>query len=535
MTTRFQPALVHELLDAQATCRPQQPALQQNGRTWTYRQLWQRSHDLANWLLQQRVKRADRVLIVAGNHADTVALLYAASRIGAVFVIVNDQISRYQFEHIVADCRPAVVLATECSAHRVASASNVPVRLLSELPATSPDEQGDRPPSGVTVPAGAPCLSIDPVALIYTSGSTAMPKAVVSPHRQVLFATRAIQSRLAYLPDDTVFSCLPLSFDYGLYQVFLCCLVGARLVLGNADDAGAALLGRLSDEHTTVFPLVPHLATTLVRLAGRSGKIPEQLRMVTNTGAALSVTTSSRLRELIPALDVVPMFGLTECKRVSIEEPNADQIRPGSLGLPLPDTEVFVIDVEGNRLQPGEIGELIVRGPHVMAGYWHAPELTAGRFRVDEFGHPLLHTGDRCWLDEQGRLYFAGRDDDIFKQRGFRVSAIEIEAAALDVPGVELAAVLKPEHNSPTRLVVTGSTSAETLAKELAARLEETKLPAEYHIVRRFPLNINGKIDKAALRRALQSGPAPAGPTTAGEPNAASGAQPYVVHPSAQR
>src|SRR5439155_10777265 len=219
----------------------------------------------------------------------------------------------------------------------------------------------------------------------------------------------------------TVWCCMPLSFDYGLYQVFLACASGAHLVLGEAADAGPPLLRQLEEHGATVLPLVPSLAANLTRLIGRSARPPTRLRMVTNTGATLSPAASARLRELVPRLDVVPMFGLTECKRVSIAEPNADLTRPRSVGTPLPGTEAYVVDPEGRRLPPGETGELVVRGPHVMAGYWRARELTAARFRRDGSGSPLLYTGDHCRLDADGHLYFVGRTDDIYKQRGLRV------------------------------------------------------------------------------------------------------------------
>ncbi|MEU4745384.1 class I adenylate-forming enzyme family protein, partial [Actinosynnema sp. NPDC023658] len=134
--------------------------------------------------------------------------------------------------------------------------------------------------------------------------------------------------------------------------------------------------------------------------------------------------------------------------------------RPGSCGLPLPGTEAYAADEDGHRLPAGEVGELVVRGPNVMAGYWRAPELTARRFRRDAFGQPVLHTGDRCRFDEDGHLHFVGRDDDIYKQRGIRVSSLEVEAAALDVPGVELAALLPPDDSTGARLALAGDLRA---------------------------------------------------------------------------
>jgi acyl-CoA synthetase (AMP-forming)/AMP-acid ligase II len=476
--------LLHDLLDRRATATPDARALTRGPTTWTYAELRDRSLAYAGWLVERGAGRGDRVLVVAPHAAESAALAFAASRTGAIFAVISDQIRPYLLEHVLEDSAPRLVIGTDEAAATAESLFDGPVHALEDLPVHPLD--GARPAGG-----GEPT---DPVAFIYTSGSTAKPKAVVSPHGQVVFATGAIQSRLRYRPEDTVWCCMPLSFDYGLYQVFLACAAGAHLVLGDAAHAGPPLVRELEGHGATVLPLVPSLAATLVRLVGRTGRPPSRLRMVTNTGAALSPVASARLRELVPGLDVVPMFGLTECKRVSIAEPNSDVERPGSVGTPLPGTEAWVVDSEGCRLPPGETGELVVRGPHVMAGYWRAPELTAARFRDG-----LLYTGDQCRLDADGHIYFAGRTDDIYKQQGFRVSAVEIEATAADVPEVELAAVLPPSGDDPARLLVTGRVTEAALARELAARLEDYKVPPQISVVESFPLSVNGKVDKRRL------------------------------------
>ncbi|WP_460363757.1 class I adenylate-forming enzyme family protein, partial [Actinocorallia lasiicapitis] len=226
---------------------------------------------------------------------------------------------------------------------------------------------------------------------------------------------------------------------------------------------------------------------------------PLSLRLVTSSGAVLPGGTARRLRAAIPGLGVVSMFGLTECKRVTIGAPDADLDRPGSLGLPLRDTELRIVDEHGAALPAGQVGELVVRGRHVMSGYWRAPELTARRFRRDEFGRPLLFTGDQCHLDDEGHLYFDGRRDDLFKQNGFRVSATEVEAAALEIPGVRQAALLPPADGGGSALLVSADRTAGEVLTELAERLEDFKVPARCLVLAELPLGANGKIDRRAL------------------------------------
>jgi amino acid adenylation domain-containing protein len=491
--------LLHDLLDNRAATTPDAIGLTRcDFGSWSYAELGDRSRAAARWLGGLGVRRGDRVVIIGRNDAEIVPLIFGISRLGALFVLLSYQIPERHLTHILSDSAPVLVVVSRAAAHMASRLADVSVRHLDDLPGPAdPGGPSSDPPGKRALTAG-PCLSIDPVSLIYTSGSTALPKAVVSTHRQVIFAAEAIQSRLRYRGDDSVFCCLPLSFDYGLYQVFLTCAAGARLVLGDDSDAGPPLPGRLVAEGISVLPLVPSIGATFCRLVKRGASAP-RLRMITNTGAELTAAACAQLRSAVPGVAVVAMFGLTECKRISIAEPNLDLTRPGSVGRPLPDTEIAVIGDDGQPLAPGQVGELIVRGPHVMAGYWRAPELTATRFRPDALGQPVLYTGDLCRIDEDGYLYFVGRNDDLYKQHGFRVSATEIEAAAMDIPGVELAAALPPNHLHGSRLIVMGALAERQLVKELRARLEPEKFPAECRVVSAMPLSVNKKIDKRTL------------------------------------
>lgn len=481
-------ALLHDLLDERAATDPDAQALRRADRRWTYAELRGRSLAAAGALARHGVGRGDRVLVLDDNDMETVALVHAASRLGAASVVVSARTRPYLLSHILTDCAPSAVLAGTEALARARELARVPVLDLAELPASAEWTPGERP------------LSTDPVSLIYTSGSTSLPKAVVSTHQQVRSAVAAIAGQLGYRADDVVLCCLPLAFDYGLYQAHLSCAAGATLVLGTGQDSAAGLLRRLVEDRVTVLPLVPSLALTLAGLAGRRGAVLPPLRMVTNTGAALVPAVAARLRAALPGVAVVGMFGLTECKRVAIAEPDLDLTRPGAVGRALPGTEILVVGDDGEPAAPGVAGELLVRGPHVMAGYWNAPELTAARFRRDHLGRTTLHTGDRCRIDADGYLYFVGRGDDVYKQNGFRVSAAEVEAAACDIPGVRLAAALVPEGETPARLAVTGDITPEVLAKELRVRMEDGKVPPVCRVLDALPLTTNGKVDRAAVR-----------------------------------
>lgn len=489
------PLVMHDLLDRACAHWPEAVAIGHGSTAMSYAELGAASHRIAGELARRGVARGDRVLIMAATSPLLPALIYGCSRLGAVFSILNDR--TVAVAHYLDDAEPVLLVTDQRDRVRQAAGERgVAILELGDVRAAV--EAGAGEPS--RIPGPAP-LSVDPVCLIYTSGSTGMPKAVVSTHAQLVFAATAIQSVLEYLPTDVVYSPLPLSFDYGMYQIFLATLAGARLQLGNATDAGPQLCRQLVAHRATVFPAVPTLARALARLLSRPGVQAPQLRLLTNTGAAMRPEALRELRAHIPSLQVQLMFGLTECKRTTIMDKDEDLRRPGACGRALPGTEVFTVDEAGTRLPAGDIGEIVVRGPNVMAGYWRRPELTSQRFPRADGLFPQLRTGDYGWLDEDGYLYFVGRRDDIYKENGTRVSVTEVEAAVHRIPGIDSAAALPPgpEEEGAVLFAVTQLTPPQVLAA-LCTELDELKAPRECHVIAEIPLTNNGKVDRAALR-----------------------------------
>jgi amino acid adenylation domain-containing protein len=485
---------IHSLLDCVAVGSPERTAVRTTATAVTYGEVREQSRRLASWLVAAGVGRGDRVLILLPNGPAIIALIMAASRIGALFCVVNPSVKKSHLRHILADSEPALVITGQAHANLIADHGACPVANVERDWAhmlSAPMLDGDRP-----------SISQDPACLIYTSGSTAFPKAVISSHRNILFAAAAIQECLRLVSSDIIAAVLPLSFDYGLYQIFLAFQVGATVALGGAAEVGPRLLAALRDWQVSVLPIVPSLGVSLVRLARRDSHDLPPLRMITNTGAQLSAALVGDLQKVFPETRIFLMFGLTECKRTSILDPADYRRKPGSVGRPLPDTECRILGEDGRLLPPGEVGELVVRGPHVMAGYWRAPDLTAVRFR--RWGPGLEHalfSGDRCHMDSEGYLYFHGRQDDIYKQGGFRVSAMEVEAVACSLDGVEHAAVLPPKEGESAILVVTGQITETQVVTMLRAHLEDYKIPPCVRLVNAMPLSLNGKIDKNELRR----------------------------------
>lgn len=493
--------LLHGLIDDAEAMWPDRIAVSTRSEALTHAQLAAASRRITVWLKALGLRRGQRVVYVGPTDVVVPALIYAASRLGAPFSLLHELTRGEALAHVLTDAEPSLLISHEIEARELATAHGIPAADLDTLRdhALSTRDASIAPAASV--------LSIDPVCLIYTSGTTSRPKAVVSTHDQATFAIRAIQSVLDYRQDDIVYCPLPLSFDYGMYQLFLGAASGAQVRLGLPAEVGPSLLNNLIESGATILASVPAVAENLARLLRRSStRAPHALRLLTNTGAAMPSEPLAALRDALPGLRVQLMFGLTECKRAAIMPVDADLERPGACGIALPGTEIFAIDAEGRRLAPGEIGELVVRGPNVMAGYWRAPEQTARRFPRGEGLFPQLNTGDHGRVDADGYVYFVGRVDDIYKERGFRISTIEVETAARRVPGVESAVVLPPRDGEPALLVVVGDLDPESVTLHMRDLIEVFKIPQRCVVLDALPLTHNGKIDRKALRAEVAHG-----------------------------
>ncbi len=291
-------------------------------------------------------------------------------------------------------------------------------------------------------PADAPPprrnIDVDLAAIIYTSGSTGEPKGIMLTHRNMLAAATSITAYIGNVEDDVILCGLPLSFDYGLYQMIMAFRMGATLVLERSFAYPAQILRTMVDERVTGFPGVPTVFAMLADMKNLGDYDFGAIRYVTNTAAALSLRHIDFIRRTFPSARVFSMYGLTECKRCTYLPPEDIDRKPASVGIAIPNTELWIVDDHDNRLGPGQVGQLVIRGATVMRGYWGKPEATARKLRPGPLpGEQVLYTGDFCKLDEDGYLYFVGRMDEVIKSRGEKVPPEEVERALARIPGRE--------------------------------------------------------------------------------------------------
>lgn len=518
----FFPSLIQHYLSLSANRFPEKVALVCENDHITYSQLEQNSTQLAHALIKSGIKRQDRVIVFMDNSIETIISLYGILKANAIFIIVNGSIKAKKLAYMIHDSGARILITHTSKASVVEAALSsfehqpkvIWQGLYKEIPKElsrmsqrwdsifSPEQNADK-----KFILQDESLDVDLAALIYTSGSTGEPKGVMSTHFNMISAARSIIQYLENTEDDVILNVLPLSFDYGLYQVLMSIMFGGTVIIEKSFLFIHKILERIAQEGVTGFPIVPTILAMLLKLQDLKKYDFGSLRYISNTGAALPVEHIRKLRNLFPGVQIYSMFGLTECKRVCYLPPDEIDNRPASVGKAMPNCEVFILDEAGNNVNPGEIGELVVRGSNVMKGYWNAPELTAKYYRPGRFpGEILLYSGDFFRQDEEGFLYFIGRKDEMIKSKGERLSAKEIENVICEMDGVaETAVIGVPDEifgQAVKAFIVMDGNLTITQNDVLLyckENLEPFAIPKYIEFIEELPKTAHGKIDKKAL------------------------------------
>jgi long-chain acyl-CoA synthetase len=483
---------VEELLEHGARRTPEKIALIAGAERRSYRELDDQANRLAHTLRAAGVERGDRVVISRGNSIEAVVAIFAVLKAGAVFVVINPQTRADRVAGLLADSGAKAFVATTQPAVWLGD-----VRLVTTFDG----------PGCPSTPPPKPESDADLAALVYTSGSTGGSKGVMLTHRNLIAAADSICEYLELTAEDVILNALPLSFTYGLGQVTTAFRSGATVVMEPSSIYPHVLLDTIVREGVTGFPLVPTMATLILQQDLTNRSFP-YLRYITNAAAALSNSKIQHLRKAFPNTKLCSMYGQTECQRATYLPPDQIDRRPASVGIAIPGTSIWIVDAEGNRVAPGGIGELVVCGPHVMAGYWNQPEQTARVLRHDHLtGSNVLHTGDLFRMDREGFLYFVDRLDDIIKTRGEKVAPRQIEEVIAQLPEVAEVSVygvpdeLLGEAIAASITFVPGTRLTETrIQRHCLEQLESFMVPRRIDIREALPTSANGKVNRGALR-----------------------------------
>jgi long-chain acyl-CoA synthetase len=512
--------LVEAFLEQGAHRFPDKTALVCGERRLSYAEIEAASNRVAHALVSAGIQRGDRVAIFLENSPEAVIGLFAVLKAGAVFMVVNPATKADKLVFILNDSRASAIITNGSRfatvREREADLGHLRTALLTDA---SPEhgklhgrallrfDEIVRRRSGAEDPPAKRCIDIDLAALIYTSGSTGNPKGVMVTHLSVITAATSITTYLENTPDEVILDVLPLSFDYGLYQVLMGFKVAATVVLERGFAYPRAVIDTIVRERVTGLPIVPTVSAILLRMDLARYDF-SRLRYITNTGAALPTRHILELQRLLPHVRIYSMYGLTECKRVAYLPPEELSRRPTSVGKAIPNTEVYVVDEAGRRVGPGEVGELVIRGAHLMKGYWERPEETERALRPGPLpGERVLYSGDLFRTDDDGFLYFVGRKDDIIKSRGEKVSPREVENVLYSLDGIAEAAVIglpDPVLGQAIKAVVAVADGASLTPRDILrhcrAHLEDFMVPKSVEIRDVLPKTSTGKIAKRALR-----------------------------------
>lgn len=479
--------LVQHFLESSTKRHPGKTALVFESRRVTYAELDATASAMALRLGEQGVRAGDRVAIWMESSPEAVAAIFAVLKAGAAFVPLHPQTKPPKVAMILRDCEARTIVAPE-------------EWLTGEIRAAC---------------AESPSARADLAAILYTSGSTGVPRGVMLSHANIAAASASIIEYLGNREDDVILDFLPLSFDYGLYNVLMPLRFGGTVVLERGFLAPHQILGLLQRERVTGLPLVPTIAAGLTQLRSLGPLDLPLLRYITSTGQVLAPAHIERLGRIFPGVRIFSMYGLTECKRATYLPPEELARRPASVGIAIPGTEAWIADGDGNRIdRAGVDGELVIRGPHVMQGYWNRPVETARALRPGPFpGERVLYTGDRFRMDDEGFLYFVARMDDMIKTSGQLVSPKEIENTVLSLDGVEEAVAYGKRDEilgQSIHLVVRAAAHATLTSAEVvawcAARLEKWMVPRSVDVRRELPRTTTGKTARREITAPLIGG-----------------------------
>jgi acyl-CoA ligase (AMP-forming) (exosortase A-associated) len=425
----------------------------------------------------------------------------AAPRAGLVHVPINPMLKRAQVAHILANSGAAA--------------------LVTQAGRNATLEQGDISENcdvfleeNINLGSALSASNVDPntlAAILYTSGSTGRPKGVMLSHANLWLGAISVAEYLKLTTADRVLGVLPLSFDYGQNQLFSTWAAGASYV--PLDYLTAKDVVKAVDRFApTTLAGVPPLWVQLLEIEWQKSAA-KLLKRLTNSGGALTAPLVAGLRARFPQADLYPMYGLTEAFRSTYLSPELVDAHPDSIGRAIPFAEIMVVRPDGSSAAAGEPGELVHAGPLVAQGYWQDAGRTAERFRPapawSQSGGLAVWSGDTVVRDGDGLLRFVGRDDEMIKSAGNRISPTEIEEAV--VAGgetVEAVALGVPDARLGQAIVVVArgdGTQEAALRARLRRDLPSFQQPARYEWRAELPRNANGKLDRAALKAEMTS------------------------------
>lgn len=509
---------LYEVLAETASLHPHAPAIEHGAKTVPYAALLAQVNELRDKLLARGIQPGDRVAVMVGRDTVEPALLFALSACRAVFASLNRLWKPTQVAYALRTLRPTFFLTGKTMAAQMALCEDYVapaggVIVLEDLLAIAPPSIRVAPP----VPS-----FMDLGAIIFTSGSSGHPKGVMHSNASLLRWTESTVRYLGNRPGDRVLAILPLAFGYGLNQLLSmvhcggCYRISQSVLMGD-------VIKELAANAVTGLAGIPNFWRDFTRALPSLNIAPSDfsLRYVTNAGGHCPASVLAEVRRQIEQTDVYLMYGTTETLRSAYLPPHLFESKMGAIGVPVPGAQVLLVNAQGAPCRPGEVGEIVHRGPTVAEGYFGAPPEPCDRFRAApdwlpdaREGEKVCFTGDLARQDDDGILWFESRRDRQLKINGFRISPTEIEDVAKQLGFVDdaVAVCIKSDDKPETiHLAVAVRADAEAPAEDdvtkfLRSRVANYMVPAKVHFwTEAFPRTANGKTDYGTIQRLLDA------------------------------
>jgi amino acid adenylation domain-containing protein len=520
-----------QLLTRSAGRYPDRAAVSCRDVGLTYRELETLSNQLARALAARGVRKGDRVGICLKKSLDAVVAVFGILKAGAAYVPLDPSAPARRLGFIVGNCGMKALITTPNKLVQLQGAlpDTFPLQcvvLANEAPARngrSASEPGtvswqELGASPAAPPAPTDLIEDDLAYILYTSGSTGEPKGVMISHRASLTFVNWAAGCFQVRATDRVSNHAPLHFDLSIFDIFTTVKAGATIVLVPEELSvfPINLADFIEQQRISIWYSVPSVLTRLVLYGRLEARQFPNLRQILFAGEVFPIKYLRQLRAAVPHAAFYNLYGPTEtnvCTYFRVDDLPADQTEPVPIGRACENTEVFALDDQRKIAAPGEIGELYVRGPSLMRGYWGMPE-KSGQMLVPHPLHPpmweekVYRTGDLVVRDHDGNYRFVGRRDNMIKSRGYRIELGEIETALYSHPEIEEAAALALPDDEIGNLIYAvavrrhGSvlTNAEVQAF-CAERIPRYMIPGTIEFRSSLPRTSTGKVDRSSLVR----------------------------------
>jgi len=507
--------LIYDYLIKSAQRLPDKVALVCDDGRYTYAQLQQCADSLGSILSERGVNAGDSVIVYSDNTLASVIAFWGVVKIGAVVSFVSPLVKVEKLRYLVTDCQARALVAEnqhyDVISEVLSTCDGIRSVFLTDgewCESDAYDLRIERLYGEIALNAGV-CESASLssgeealAAIIYTSGSSGEPKGVMITHRNMLAAVHAITKYLEMKESDVVMNFLPMSFDYGLYQMIMAFSIGGCLVLERSFLYPARVLQLIDREGVTGVPCVPAIFSILIGMSRRREIAFPSVRYVTNTADVLPVKYLEDIKRIFPNAKIYSMYGLTECKRCSYLPPVDVDRKPESVGIAIPGTHLYVVDQSGKILEPGMVGEVVVQSDTVMKGYFGKPAETDKVLRaVEGISGKVLFTGDLGKFDDDGYLYLLGRMDNTLKVGGEKVAPKEVERVIANMEAVvevyvygEKDSVLGHIVKALVVAVDDSGLSAADILKECNDKLESFMVPKKIVFVDSLPRTASYKV-----------------------------------------